>query len=149
MNIDRNKTLLVGIGNSLRGDDALGLLLCEYFCLHPYLNTLTVPQLQTELLEDFINRERIIFADASVKHPDVSLEEIHEKEGVAAAISHSMDSKMMVRLFRKLYPDERTHFFTLALPAFDFELGSDLSEQGRQSLEAAKKVITQLLDTSF
>lgn len=147
MKVGKNENLLVGIGNSLRGDDALGILLAEYFQTSTATETILVTQLQTELLDSFLYKHRVIFADASTIHKIPELKKISDVPIHSNASSHQMDVPMLVKLFRQLYPAQLTEFYTLALPAFQFELGTGLSLQAGKSLELARQILHRFLDS--
>ena len=57
--------LLIGIGNELRGDDAVGLIAVRRFAAqHPDLRTLTVQQLTADLALGLGDHDPVVFVDA-------------------------------------------------------------------------------------
>lgn len=62
-----NNILLVGVGNTLRGDDGIGAYICS--CIDalkmPGVQTLMTQQLDTALLDELMEADHIIIADAS------------------------------------------------------------------------------------
>jgi hydrogenase maturation protease len=141
--------LFVGIGNILKGDDALGQRICEFFSHSHCVDTVVVQQLQTELLDSFLKRDCVIFADASIHLATPLLELVRTEGNKAPASSHQMDAKTLVQLFRKFYPEETTQFYTLGIPAFSFEIGADLTDQAKTALDAAKNLLETMRKSSF
>ncbi len=63
------KTLIIGYGSPIRGDDAIGPLVADYFAhseLPPGVNVLSRHILTAELVADLAEQERVIFVDAAI-----------------------------------------------------------------------------------
>jgi hydrogenase maturation protease len=135
-------TLIIGIGNPSRGDDALGPLLIERLeALQlsdtlPDVELLTDFQLQVEFALDLQHRQRVIFVDASLNATAP-----FEFSPVTAAednsySSHALSPGAVLHAYRKLY-GEPPPAFVLAIRGEAFELGEGLSQAAATHLDSA------------
>jgi len=137
-------TLIFGWGNPSRGDDALGPLFVEHFTAlaarHPEwgeVEGLTDFQLQVEHALDLQGRRRVLFVDASFDAPvPCSLQRI-EAARDASFTTHAMSPQAVLRVFADIDDGEPPPCWLLAIRGERFDLGEDLSETARQSLQAA------------
>jgi hydrogenase maturation protease len=138
------EVLVLGWGNPSRGDDALGPLFVEHFetlaALHPEwgeVECLTDFQLQVEHALDLQGRRRVLFVDASVDAaPPCTLSRI-EAARDASFTTHAMSPQAVLKVFADIDDGEPPPCWLLAIRGERFELGEDLSESARQSLQAA------------
>jgi hydrogenase maturation protease len=143
-------TLVFGIGNPSRGDDALGPLLIERLerlaaaGRLPGVALLTDFQLQIEHVEDLVERRRVIFVDAAV-----GLQAPCALTAIAPTTSHSWTTHRLapaalLHLYQSLYgPPPRVEL--LAIRAEQFELGAALSEPASRNLDAAIERLLAIL----
>lgn len=103
-----------------------------------------VHQLQTELLDSFVGRKKIIIADASVlvERPQMVSLELQSPKSLSTA-SHQLDAAMLVQLFFKYHPQELVQFKLLHLPAFSFDFGEVLSVESTRHLPKAMELVIQ------
>ena len=135
-------TLVIGIGNPSRGDDALGPLALERLArLAPSdVELLTDFQLQVENALDLVGRSEVIFIDASV-----SAGEPYEFEPIAAAAdasasTHALSPAAVLDTYRRVIgPPPPAH--VLAIRGYAFELGEPLSAKARANLDAAAAML--------
>jgi hydrogenase maturation protease len=131
-------TLIIGYGNALRGDDAIGLhaayQLESQFRDDPDVEVIACHQLTPELADDISDCELVIFLDASchgqagtVRCNAISL------ENGPGAFSHQLDPASLIAAAEQLY-GEAPKAFTLTLTGWSFELGSKLSGGARLEL---------------
>ncbi len=136
--------LVFGWGNPSRGDDALGPLFVEHFTAlaarHPEwgeVECLTDFQLQVEHALDLQGRSRVLFVDASVDAaPPCTLSRV-EAARDASFTTHAMSPQAVLKVFADIDDGEPPPCWLLAIRGERFELGEDLSESARQSLQAA------------
>lgn len=143
-------TLVIGIGNPSRGDDALGPLLIEHLetLRLPDVELLTDFQLQVEFALDLQNRREVIFVDASLDasapytfSPVMAVED-------ASYSSHELSPGAVLHTYGKLF-GAPPPAFVLAIRGQRFELGESLSEEARSHLLAAINFLTRRFsDTS-
>ncbi len=129
----RSPVLIVGVGSELRSDDAAGRRVAELLVdRHPpgAVEVRVVHQLTPELADVMTGRELVIVVDASVEVREVTTAELDPDppagEVATGVMSHHLDVAVLVDLAR-LLGEPPTQVSTLAVPAFDLTLGTDLS----------------------
>lgn len=146
-------TLIFGWGNPSRGDDALGPLFVEHFAAlaarHPEwgeVDCLTDYQLQVEHALDLQGRRRVLFVDASLDAPaPCSLQRI-EATRDASFTTHAMSPQAVLKVYADIDDGEPPPCWLLAIRGERFELGEELSDAARRSLEAALQLAADWMD---
>jgi hydrogenase maturation protease len=135
--------LLLGIGNTLRSDDGVGIYVCEQLQQLPLKDVViqTAHQLQTELVEELLNYKAVIVVDASIATAEVCFEKV-EAGGTAASSSHHMNLSMIQALAQQLY-GKTIELYSCAIPAENFELGNELSSSTKQHAATAIQLLQQ------
>lgn len=136
-------TLVFGIGNPSRGDDALGPLFVERAAASlaaevgtGQLEFLTDFQLQIEHVLDLVGRRRVCFVDASVGcAPPFEFSPVSPCSG-AAPFSHVMEPATLLDVYRATQ-GQAPQAWVLAIRGERFELGATLSESAHAHLDAA------------
>ena len=102
------RVLVIGYGNTLRGDDAVGPILAER--LRGELRTegilvLTCHQLTPELASDVAACERVIFIDASTEVPagEIECRPLTPLPCDAASLVHTMSPEQLLALAQLVY----------------------------------------------
>ena len=123
------KTLILGLGNPLSGDDGFGARVLDF--LHrngtEFLPEATLVDAHTDLLnhiESFATYDRVVLVDA-ILDPENKLGKpgrivlLHEKEFLdwseASSSVHQMSPMLSVKLFRQLYPAAQTQIILTGL----------------------------------
>ncbi len=140
-------TLIFGWGNPSRGDDALGPVFVEHFAslaaLHPEwgaVECLTDFQLQVEHALDLQGRCRVLFVDASLDAPTpCSLSRI-EAARDASFTTHAMSPQAVLKVYADIHDGDPPRCWLMAIRGERFELGEDLTETAKQSLQTALQV---------
>ena len=137
-------TLLIGYGNSLRGDDAVGRLIAEEVSGWGAkgLRVLSVHQLTPDLAADIAGASHVLFVDAS--HPALAdsegrilLSALHPDSGSAAHLSsHVLLPAALLAAAETLY-DAHPDAALLTVPGAQFEHGAPLSDSARKGMELA------------
>lgn len=131
-------TLIIGYGNALRGDDAIGLHaaheLESLFLGDPEVGVIACHQLTPELADDISACELVIFLDASCegKAGTVRCRPISLESG-PGAFTHQLDPASLIAAAEQLY-GEAPKAFSLTLTGSSFEIGSKLSREARLQL---------------
>lgn len=140
--------VVFGYGNLSRGDDALGPLVIEYIeqkCLISGLEIFVDFQLQIEHALDLVGRELILFVDASVSCDQAfSFIRLDAKKDTSYT-THAMSPSSVLKVYQDIMSQPAPPSFLLSIQAFDFELGSDLTDQARCNLSAATLFVRDLL----
>ncbi|HMO52337.1 MAG TPA: hydrogenase maturation protease [Kiritimatiellia bacterium] len=133
--------LLIGYGNSLRGDDAAGYRLAldmEKEAL-PDLRCIAVHQLTPELAADLAAARHVFFADArptQPQAPDLVIEAV-TTESPNSVASHGCSPQALLQLAKTLYhtcPSAQI----IGIIAHDFRLGESMTESTRHAINAAR-----------
>ncbi len=142
------KTLVLGIGNPLRGDDAAGWILAERIAALglPDVEVRMLPQLQVELVADWAQCDRVIVLDAAVGTDAVRLEELEaEAEAGPHTTSHDLAPATLLALVRRLH-ERPPHLFLCSIPGTQFNLGTALSSATARHLDGALTAVRALLN---
>lgn len=131
--------LIFGWGNPSRGDDALGPLLVERIeaLALPGVECLTDFQLQVEHALDLLERERILFVDASVEAEAPYRQRRLSPARDASFSTHAITPESVMQVYVDLHDAAPPPCDLLAIRGERFELGEDLSPAAASHLEAA------------
>jgi hydrogenase maturation protease len=139
--------LLIGYGNPLRGDDALGPMAVER--LRPLLKgaeLLSCQQLAPELAERLARCELALFVDASARGEPgaVRVQRLRPQAEVNPSLTHHLHPAALLELARALYG--RAPEAMLVTGAGEtFESREALSEKGREALHEISRLIPLLI----
>jgi hydrogenase maturation protease len=99
------RTLVVGVGNPIRGDDAAGIEVARRIAALdlPGVEVWTVHQLQVELVQHLRRFDRFMVVDASIRGDPVALGRIDPDDARAAGASHGLPVSALVALSRSLH----------------------------------------------
>lgn len=144
--------LLLGYGNSSRGDDGLGPALLEMIEEERVLgrapdifDTLTDYQLQIEHVLDLQKRQLVVFIDASLSATapfDYScLEPCRDN----SYTSHAMSPASLLAVYEKVCSEPLADAYLLGICAYQFDLGTSITAQAREHLGQAGNFVRELL----
>ena len=127
--------LILGYGNTLRGDDALGIhtahALHDFYCTDGGIRVLATSQLTFDLAEDISQAKMVLFIDAAESG---SPGEICADEVIPAdekvRFTHHWTPRTLLMLAQQLYGRAPTAM-TLTMAVASSEMGLGLSEQYR------------------
>lgn len=131
--------LVVGCGNTLRGDDALGIRVVEELStalLPPGVDTLACQQYTPELAAELAHYDKVLFVDAQAPAAEpgnfpgrICLTEVGPVETISATgITHDMDVCGLLNLTKALYGSS-PRAAVLTAEAASFDLSESLSPQ--------------------
>jgi len=143
------RTLIIGFGNPLRGDDAFGWRAAEFIEAipeiggDPTVRIETVHQLNPELAEEIAAAKRVIFLDASApveKLPAglVRCEEIKADAGLPEALGHRCTPANTLAYAAALF-DAKPRAFVASVMARSFEYGAPLSPEVEAAIPAVAR----------
>ncbi len=140
--------LVIGYGNELRGDDAVGPIIAgKIEGMHlPGVRTIACHQLTPELAEDIASARTVIFVDASVEIEGDTAQMVRIEPAPATRFhAHLGDPRALLSLAQSLYGKSPVAW-CVHVPVKNFDLGAPLSptaEHGMASaLEQLKPVLT-------
>jgi hydrogenase maturation protease len=141
--------LIIGYGNSLRGDDAAGPTFVEalrrnvpdaparFLCSHQIL-----PEMVEELIQPQI--ARVLFVDAQRQQAPYLISPMAAEIPTQRSITHRHDPQWLLAMAEKLYNQPRQGVM-LTLAAINFEHGDPLSATTKDAIELALPVIEKLM----
>ena len=134
-----SRTLIIGYGNSLRGDDAIGIRAAEQLRQRgpgPDLEILSVHQLTPELVDPISRAGRVIFIDAAAgPNPGQIAERRIHAAPFARPFTHVATPEALLAGASALYGSE-PHAILITVTASTFDLGEDLSAPVQKALES-------------
>lgn len=137
--------LVIGYGNTLRGDDGVGPRVAEAVekLNLPGVRTLICQQLSPEHAEPVSQARLVVFVDAAVDAPrEVQFRKL-EPAGSSQLIAHAADPRTMLALARDVYghvPDA----WWLTIPAMKLDFSEELTPEAQRGLEEAVEKIKEL-----
>ena len=131
--------LILGYGNPLRGDDALGPFaaeeLAKKFSNHPHVTVQTAHQLTLDLAETLADYDMVILIDARVAEPagEVYTQMISSSEQLSQPFSHYFSPAELLTAAEILYQAQLKVVLT-GINATSFEVGAALTSQVQQAI---------------
>ena len=152
--MNSHKPILVfGYGNPSRGDDALGPALVSL--LEQHLQTdhglsqrvalLTDYQLQVEHAMDLVDREQVIFTDASLSAEEPFAFSRLEAEKDTSYTTHAMSPAAILHVYQQLHDEPAPSCSLLSIRGRMFELGQPLSATAEANLRASYRFLIKQL----
>ena len=134
--------LVIGYGNTLRGDDGVGPRVAEavgHLCL-PGVRTLICSLLTPELADPISRVNKVIFVDAAVDAPNEVQWRKLEPNKTSQLMAHAADPRTMLALARDVFGHVPEAWW-LTIPAMDLGFSEEFSpEVQRGFAEAVKKI---------
>ncbi len=139
--------LVIGVGNPSRGDDALGLLALARLAelALPNVGLLTDFQLAPEHALDLIERELVVFVDATVEGDAPFRFEPLAPRHDESITSHSLSPAAVLDTFLHVTGLRSPEAYVLAIRGYHFDLGAPVSARAEANLDAAMPVLLERL----
>ena len=134
--------LVIGYGNTLRGDDGVGPRVAETVgnLLLPGVRTLICPLLTPELAAPISRAETVIFVDAAVDAPNQVQWRKLEPNETSQLMAHAADPRTMLALSRDVFGHVPEAWW-LTIPAVDLSFREDFSPAVQKGFaEAVEKL---------
>jgi hydrogenase maturation protease len=141
-----NKVLVIGYGNTLRGDDAAGIQAAELVAKrHPEIECVCMHQLMPELAEQIAESDIVIFfdADENVTQPNVRL--VEPSVEAEQPRTHFISPESLLSLSQQLYQRMPSKAYVIGISASQFEFSEELSESTKKSVEESVILAESLL----
>jgi hydrogenase maturation protease len=136
--------LLIGIGNTLRRDDAAGLIVVERFAHRSDCQTMLAQQLLPEHADELARFDRVVFVDAATHTELVRFERLAPVVR-QPALGHTCDPAWLLGLCAELH-DRSPPAWILTVPVFDLGFGEGLSGATRERVAVAIRILSNWLD---
>ena len=134
--------LVIGYGNTLRGDDGVGPRVAEAVSqLHlPGVRTLICPLLTPELADPISRVRKVIFVDAAVDAPRAVQWRRLEPNESSQLMAHAADPRTMLALARDVFGHVPEAWW-LTIPAVELGFSEELTPAAQLGLaEAVEKI---------
>jgi hydrogenase maturation protease len=144
-----NKVLVIGYGNTLRGDDGVGPRVAEavgHLGL-PGVRTLICPLLTPELADPISRAGKVIFVDAAMDTPHEVQWRNLEPNATSQIMAHAADPRTMLALARDVFGHVPQAWW-LTIPAMDFGFGEELSPTVQRDFGVAVNKIRDFCGSS-
>ena len=134
--------LVIGYGNTLRGDDGVGPRVAEAVdALHlPGVRTMTCQQLSPEHAAPISLAQTVIFVDAAVDAPrEVRFRRLEPSDS-SQLMAHAADPRTLLALARDVF-GQVPRAWWLTIPALKLEFSEALTPEAQRGLaEAVEKI---------
>jgi hydrogenase maturation protease len=141
-----SKVLVVGYGNTLRGDDAAGVKAAELIAqCHPEFEYIYLHQLVPELAEQIGEYDIIFFIDAQkdISQPNAQL--VVPSVGTDQPRTHFVSPESLLSLSQQLYQRTPSKAYIIGIPASQFEFSEELSAQTAQGVIDCVTLVEQII----
>ncbi len=144
------KSLVIGYGNSLRGDDGVGPLAAQQVAEWqlPDVRSLSVHQLTPELAADIAEAESVFFVDAcgptTVQRSSPARIETIKPTEATSRLDHLWCPSVLLHLAKTLY-DSEPMAYQILIPAIQFEYGTSISAIASEGLTWALTMLKDIL----
>lgn len=137
--------LVIGYGNTLRGDDGVGPRVVEAIekLNLPGVRTLICQQLSPEYADLVSRAHTVVFVDAAVDTPkEVQLRKIEPSES-AQLMAHAADPRTMLALARDVFGHAPKAWW-LTIPAVKLDFSETLTPEAQRGFAEAVEKIQEL-----
>src|ERR1039458_5415462 len=136
--------LVIGYGNTLRGDDGVGPRVAEAIekLNLPGVRTLICQQLSPEYADPVSRAHTVVFVDAAVDVPrEVQLRRLEPGES-SQLMAHAADPRTMLALARDVF-GHAPQAWWLTIPAVNLDFCEELSPETQRGFEDAVEKIQE------
>jgi hydrogenase maturation protease len=147
-----NTTLVIGYGNTLRGDDGAGVRAAELIGgRYDNVDVVSVQELKPELSERIARYHTVIFIDASQNTTELKvgrLEDLPGQQGQHRTLSHVHTPKDLMALCKELYKHVPETCVLMEIPASNFSFSEKLSPETARAVNRCVEVYGRMFDPS-
>ena len=139
--------IVIGYGNDLRSDDAIGQLIANTIKSWdlPNLKSLAVHQLTPELAEPLANTDLVIFVDACInsQFSEVQVQSLLASE--LNTINTHIGNPLSLLALSQILSDHYPQAWLVTVPGVNFELGDRISPIAEKGIQIAIFKIREIL----
>ena len=141
-----SKVLVIGYGNTLRGDDAAGVHAAELIAKrHPEIICVCVHQLMPELAEQIAEYDTVFFIDAQENITETKVRLITSNVETDQPRSHFISPESLLALSQQLYRHLPAKTYVVGIPASQFEFSEELSAQTELAMHQCVELVEKYL----
>jgi len=141
-----DQVLVVGYGNSLRGDDGAGVFVADLLLRHgwPNIHIVSTTQLTPELAEEIALARGVIFVDAckATEGSTIRVQEL-TLEPYSQSDSHVVSPKALLQMARDCF-GHTPRAWLVMVDGYHFKLSDTLSAAAEANARAACRVVVEL-----
>jgi hydrogenase maturation protease len=138
--------LLIGVGNTLRGDDAVGIRVAERArSRFPQLDVLCAHGLSPELADTVAQYDLLLIVDASLTAASLQVSAVIPASSGAKIQAHTMTPAGLLGLAAALYEHTPSKSVLIEVPVVTCEFSEDLSPSVAAHVEACLDVVETFL----
>jgi hydrogenase maturation protease len=146
-------SLIIGYGNTLRGDDAVGFRVAEALekCDSHQIKALPCHQLTPELAADIAEADQVIFVDATPPqnpHSPILVERITPSGRTPLFQGHHSDPAGLLALTHQLYGKQPIAYIML-LPSWEMGYSEDLSRIAKTGMKQGLRLLRDMLNIPY
>lgn len=144
-----NDTLVIGFGNTLRGDDGAGVRAAELIGgRYDNVDVLSVRELTPDLSERIAQYHTVIFIDATRDATDLKVGRLESQQGQHWAHSDVHTPKDLLALCRQMHNRGPETCVVMQIPATNFSLNEKLSPETARAVNKCVEVYGRMFDPS-
>ena len=141
-----SKVLVIGYGNTLRGDDAAGVKAAELIAQrHPEFEYIYLHQLVPELAEQIGDYDIVFFIDAQKDITQTNARLIAPSVGADQPRTHFISPESLLALSQQLYQRIPTKAYIVGIPASEFEFSEELSAQTEKAMHECVAIVEKYM----
>jgi len=147
MDASPTRCLILGCGNPLRSDDAVGPALCawaaERFAAEPAVRAIACQQWTPELAQDIAAADSVIFIDCSVDAGPgvVQLTDVQPASAKGDPGGHHLDAAALLAIAHEYYGMVPSKTWQLTVGAACIEFGEQFSPEVQAALPNARSLL--------
>jgi hydrogenase maturation protease len=140
--------LVIGYGNTLRGDDGAGVRAAELIAMHyPNVHCMTVQQLTLDLAETIAQHAEVVFLDASIAVNKITVTALPTDPRAHTYDSHLLTPVTLVQASHHLYGHLPRRALQIEIPATDFAFGEHPSPKTMRCVEELAQDFHRIADS--
>lgn len=143
----KTRCLILGCGNTLRSDDGVGPLLCDWaeerFASDPAVRVFSDHQWTPELAPEIASAESVLFIDCTLDTAagQIILREIQPTPLKPGLVTHHVGAPELLAITRDLYEATPRKALLLTIGAGSIELGEGFSPEMEKALPDARDLL--------
>jgi len=143
-----SRTLVIGYGNTLRGDDAAGVKAAELIAKrHPEFECVYLHQLVPELAEHIAECDLVFFIDAQKDLTQPNARLVEPSIEADQPRTHFISPESLLNLSQQLYQRIPARTYVVGIPASQFDFSEELSIQTAQCVTDCVALVEQIIQT--
>jgi hydrogenase maturation protease len=140
-----SNVLVIGYGNTLRGDDGAGVIAAEMISQHhPEFECIYLHQLVPELAEQIAECDFVFFIDAQkdITQPNARL--IAPSTEADQPRTHFISPEFLLALSQQLYQHLPAKAYVVGIPASQFEFSEEFSASTKIGVDESVQIVNKI-----